>query len=422
MRKEVYASLAITDHEIRMLVSEIHNGRLSILKVERVEHQGISDHRIVDESKIINAITKSLKHIETTLQFKILRVLLLVDSNNCHRVTRTFHSDVQDPLGRIQFDNVQHIFQQAMNAQPLSDLELINVEIYRYRVGATTLKKMPLNEKAQRLDAEVDLYYINREHVYQLARIVEESGLEILDVCVDAFAIGKEAGLFSKKVDEYVVAIAIEATSTTLSLFYKERLMHATQLELGYDKFIREIAKSLSIPHNVASRLMFSNVDYSLETHSEYPVYLWSQDKKSFTCSQRDLMAIIKESSDQLFDEIKQTCLPIIEGGPTNVTMVGQGSMLKGIDHRLAKELQCSVECYLPTTLGAREGAFVASLGAFYAYIDHQNLETYHEVSISVLDYEQAIGSKPVSEGEANFSTKLKSFLKDPIKGGTSND
>ncbi|NLC41676.1 MAG: hypothetical protein GX775_02330 [Erysipelothrix sp.] len=422
MRKEIYASLAIADHEIRILVSEFHNGRLNILKVERVEHNGVQDNRIVNENEIIMAIDKGLKHIQSSLQFQILRVLLLVESKDTQRVSRIIKSDINDPLNRVQVSNVKHIYQQAHNLPPLEGLELINAEVYRYKLNGVYLRKSPVNEKTHRLNAEVDLYYVNREIVYQLANIVEKAGLEILDVCLNSYAIGKEAGLFNKAPEEYVVGVNIERQSMTFSLFYRGRLVHTEIVDLGYGIFIDEISKSLTIPQSVTARLMMGNVDFSTDQHSEYPVYLWSQDRQSFTCSQRDLMDIIKNASERLFETIKQACQPIIETGPTSIVVVGEGSMLKGIDKKLGELLQVKVDTYLPTTLGARDGAFVASLGAFYATVDHQQYQSYQDVSISIVEYEEVITNKTTDDSQATFSTRLKSFLKDPIKGGTNND
>lgn len=422
MRKEIYASLAIADHEIRILVSEFHNGRLNILKVERVEHNGVKDNQIINENEIIGAIKKGIKHIESNLQFSIVRVLLLVESKNMQRVNKSLKSDITDPLNRVQMTNVQHIFQQAHNLAPLENLELINAEVYRYKLNGSYLRKSPINERTNRLNAEVDLYYCDRQYVYQLAHIVEQSGLQILDVCLDSFAIGKEANLITKSPEEYLIAVNIERQSTTLSLFYRHRLVHTEIIDKGYGIFIEEISKDLKIPNSVAARLVVGNVDFSLDTYSKYPVYLWSQNRQSYTCSQQDLMDIIKNSSDRLFSTIQEACQPIIESGPTKLYLVGEGSMLKGIDHKLSELLMIDVKSYLPTTLGARDGAYVASLGAFYDYIDHQQFQNYHEVSISVVDYEEAMQTKSPDGQQTTFSTRLKSFIKDPIKGGTNND
>lgn len=422
MRKEIYASLSIADHEIRILVSELHNGRLNILKVERVEHSGVINDQIVDETEILTAINKGLKHLESNLQFKVLRVILLINTKNVHKLKQTLYSDVNDPLGKVQLSNIKHIYSQAMNLQPLAGMELINVEVYRYKINGLTSRKLPLNEKAHRLGAEVDFYYADKDKVYQLANLVEKSSLEILDVCLDTFGIGKEASLFDKNPDRYMVSVNIERQSTSFGMFYKGRLVDTSHINSGLESMIKAISKSLSIPESVSSRLLLSNIDFGTENYSDAPVYLWSQDKKSFTCSQRDLMDIIFESSNQLFDRIKESCSQIVQSGPSSLVLVGEGSMIKGIDKKLEEIIGTEVTCHLPTTLGARDGALVSSLGAFYNYTDHQEYESYHQMSVDLVDFEEAIGARKSEGNDSDFSLRFKSLLKDPTKGGANHD
>ena len=101
---------------------------------------------------------------------------------------------------------------------------------------------------------------------------------------------------------------------------------------------------------------------------------------------------------------------PLLKQGPTSIVVVGEGSMLKGIDKKLGELLQVKVDTYLPTTLGARDGAFVASLGAFYATVDHQQYQSFIRMSQSRLwKYEEVITNKTTDDSQATFSTRLKS-------------
>ena len=78
MRKEIYATLQVADHEIRILVGELHNGRLYILKVERVPHTSIVNNEIVSQTSIVEAIKKALANIEKNIKIKVTRFLLVV--------------------------------------------------------------------------------------------------------------------------------------------------------------------------------------------------------------------------------------------------------------------------------------------------------------------------------------------------------
>lgn len=408
MRKEIYATLQVADHEIRILVGELHNGRLYILKVERVPHTSIVNNEIVSQTSIVEAIKKALANIEKNVKIKVTRVLLVVPSFNLQRINRSLHVDINDPLNRILKDNIEKLYRLALNQKSVENMELINAEIYRYKVNGVHVYKVPLNEKAGRLFAETDLYYVNRNIVYQLASIVEQSGLEILDVCVDQIAVGKEASLYDVNNEEYIVAIQVERQASTLGLFYKGRLIHSEVITVSLEKWIQKIVKMFEIPYEVAVKLMFNNVDLNAKVIHTDPICLWSKDKKNYTCSQQDLMDVVGDDINVFIETIKEACQDIISTNQVRFVLVGEGSMVKGISHRLTKELNCQVDNYLPSTLGARDGSLVAMLGTFYNHIDHRNWQVYKQDSV---DEHKDLEVSQNKQEENNITKRLKTIF-----------
>lgn len=408
MRKEIYAALQIASHEIRILVGEHHNNRLHILKVERVAHSGIQNNEIVAPESIIDAIKKAIINIEKNVKIKVSRVLLVIPSINLDRVKRSVHSDVKDPLNRILRENIVQIYQSAYNQKPIDNRELINALIYQYKVNGVYLKKPPINEKSSRVLAEVDLYYVNRKTVYQLASIVEQANLQILDVCVDQIGIAKEASLLDYNNENYIVVIDVERQSTTLGLIYKGRLLHSEILDIQVGEWIDHISESLKIPYDISAKLMLNNVDLDNQSPGKEPICLWSKDKKSYTCSQSDLMELLQEDINQAMENIKEACQEIIEAGPTEFVVVGEGSMIKGIQARLHKETKQDVRTYLPSTLGARDGALVALLGTFYNHIDMRQWQKAPSVQPQVQNEPKVA---PKVKNEVKMTNRLKKIL-----------
>lgn len=416
MRKEIYAALQVSGHEIRILVGENHNNRLHILKVERVAHTGMENNEIVNPESIIEAIKKAILNIEKNVKIKVSRVLLVIPSIMLERIKRSIHSDVNDPLNRILRENIIQIYQSAYNQKPVENRELINALIYQYKVNGVQLRKPPINEKSSRLFAEVDLYYVNRKTVYQLASIVEQANLQILDVCVDQIGIAKEASLFDYDNENYIVVIDVERQATTLGLVYKGHLIHGDILNIQFGEWINHISDSFSIPYDVSAKLMLNNVDLDNPNPGKEPICLWSRDKKSYTCSQQDIMELIQTDIDESIQTIKEACLEIMEAGPTEFVVVGEGSMIKGIESRLKKELDRPVRAYLPNTLGARDGALVALLGAFYNHID---MKQWQKNTVDPQVMQQATPPQPrTPKVDSKITDKLKKILSQTMDEG----
>lgn len=416
MAKQIYASLQIADNEIRILVSEFFNGRLHILKVERVAHSGIINYKIVDQEAIVTAIEKGLENIHVNLRVKVKKVLLVMPSLGLQRVNRTLHSDINDSLSRIQIEDVYRIYRNALNQRPQSDHEMINAEIYQFKLNGNYVFKMPLNEKASRLSGDIDLYYVNRDIVYQYALIVEKANLEILDVCVDSIAVSKEAFTFDPYDEVYQIGVQIERQHTTLSLYYKGRLIHAEILETGTQAWIETLANHLDIPLEVATRLLFDNVDLQLQQYSKEPLYLWSKDKKSYTCSQDDIMQAVKNEIQSTLETISLSSQNIYEDHPTRFEILSEGAMIKGIAHRLHEISGVETSQYVPTTIGARDACLSAVLGSFYSYIDHIQWHDQAQVSIDSNEFILSLSQYVKDNQDSKITTRIRTMFDKPAQ------
>ncbi len=416
MTKQIYASLQIADNEIRILVSEFFNGRLNILKVERVAHQGIDDYKIVDEDAIVTAIEKGLENIHVNLRVKIQKVLLVMPSLALQRVNRNLHADINDPLSRVKIENIYQIYKNALNQRPQPNLEMINAEIYQFKLNGNYVFKMPLDEKTSRLTADVDLYYVNRDIVYQYALIVEKAQLQILDVCIDCIAVAKEAFNFDPYDETYQIGVQIERQHTTLSLYYRSRLIHAEILNTGSQVWIDRLANHLDVPEEVATRLLFDNVDLSLNQYGKEPLYLWSKNKKSFTCSQHDIMDAVKEEIYSTLEMIRNSSQGIFENHPTRFEIISEGAMIKGIAVALQQISDVESSQYVPSTLGARDARLTALLGSFYCYIDHLQWQEEGDVSVDINEYILSLSQYVKDHQDTKITTRIKTMFDKPTQ------
>ena len=77
IKKEIYATVEIADHEIRLVVGEFFDTRFNILRVERTPVKGVENKRITDEQDVVNGIrkvvNKQMKHWNSQLNAYWLR-------------------------------------------------------------------------------------------------------------------------------------------------------------------------------------------------------------------------------------------------------------------------------------------------------------------------------------------------------------
>ena len=163
--KQIFAALEIADHEVRLIVSELHNLKFNVLKVERVEIAGIDKLRIVDEQNVVLGIRKAVINAEKMIGASIQRVLLVVPSLDFVRLAKRITVSLDS--NRISISDIQKALMAAM-ASPIEDgKELVNFGTIRYIVNGFVTRRLPVNEKAESLAVEVDLLAANKNIVWE---------------------------------------------------------------------------------------------------------------------------------------------------------------------------------------------------------------------------------------------------------------
>ena len=76
--KQIFASVEVCDHEVRMVVGEFFSPRLNILKVEMIPCSGLSYNTINNADEIISAIETACKQTEQMLGAKLEKVILSI--------------------------------------------------------------------------------------------------------------------------------------------------------------------------------------------------------------------------------------------------------------------------------------------------------------------------------------------------------
>ena len=83
--KQIFASLEISDHEVRLIVGEFFNTRFNIIKVERIPCGGMSYDQVADPGAVIDAIHKAADDARKMIGAKVERVILGIPSYNMRR-------------------------------------------------------------------------------------------------------------------------------------------------------------------------------------------------------------------------------------------------------------------------------------------------------------------------------------------------
>lgn len=411
-RNKVYASCEIADQEVRLVILEIFEGRMNVLRVERVACEGVRNQQIVNETMVVQAIRQACSNASTALGYRIERVLLAIPSVNVQRTIQKVHVQVEDGTKHIRLFHVQQGLNKAVQKKISDDIELVNIGRITYVVDGVETNKMPISEPIDEFYMNVELIYADKEIIYAYARCVEQSNLEILDIYLDSYAISQESAVAVKSEDRNMIQLAIEADHTTMTLFRHGHVVSSTALEHGYQWFIEEIQQEYDISNPVAFRLLQNVFNTEVDPDLDKILYIEQKSDRRVEITANRLSSSVVRRIRQWIKEVNGTCEPILQQGSSEFVLTGKGADI-GIFKQLLNEFNDKASIYAPQNVGARDGALTCCMGVFYAYEDVNKIRHSNVISVNYNELGASIDSinHRSKNGEGGFTKKLKSVI-----------
>lgn len=153
MDKQIIAALEIADHEVRLLIGQFFNGRLNILKVERVAHQGVVGYTIASETHVVDAIKKAVENASRNLGVLIESVLFILPGVHLKRIQRQRRIPI---TGRVSSIDIRRIYNDINAAPSPEGFVLINTLVTKFFINGSSTRKVPMNEKCDSLTIEAE--------------------------------------------------------------------------------------------------------------------------------------------------------------------------------------------------------------------------------------------------------------------------
>lgn len=408
MEKNILATLQIADHEVRLLVGQFFNGRLNILKVERLKLDVEFGTR---DKQIQEAIRKVIVNASRNLETVIHSVLLVVDGDTMQRVRKRI--DVET-AGRVGVGDIKRAYQGLNQLKGPDQTILVNKMISKFIVNGISTRKFPVGEHADKVSFDVDLYYGDMDTVFSLVSCVEGAGLKIIDLVFDDIGFGKEASLFEASIATPIVSIFIEEAHTRLSFFYQGTFMSEFVMDGGMGQFIDLFVDKYRIPRDVAERFVYYNTSLNQASFSDDPIFMWSTSTKTHTLSLEDVNELVDEAILSWVDTIIEGIEPIRDfTAELRLVVSGAGSQITGLKEQLSEKMGLEVEIYASSTFGLKDACMNATVGAFYHYKDNEQYRDASLCSVDMRDFEQNVieYNRVETQRDVSLTQKLKSMF-----------
>lgn len=405
------ATLELADHEVRLVVGQFFNGRLNVLKVERVPHYGIKNFRISDASSVKQAIRKSVENASKNIGGEITQVLMCVPSVG---LVKTNEVQTLSINGTITKTNLIQINENFLNTAAPKDKILVNTLIKRYHVNGLPTRKVPLNERCNSLTVEADCYFCDKITLFEYLRVVEDSGIKVIDIVSDDIGFAKEASLLEASINQPIIGVTLERTYSKLTLYHQGQILSNIIRDKGMSDVFDVVKDTYNFGNDIAERLIYYNLDISDVSPSLNPIFAWTTKTDDYTLSRKDILDLAGPGVIKVLDDLHKTSEPIYELGTPRYVLSGEASIISGLTEILTTISQTEVSTYQPTTFGVKNPVFTSLVGALYFYKD---TEVYREENKTSIDeqefYRNTIYRDTKESAEKQGTTSLTQKLKD---------
>jgi len=403
MIKQIYASLEISEREVRILVGEYFNTRFNILKLSKAPIEGIKEFRINNPDSVIKAINTCLEDIKAKLGTKLEKVILLVPPYKFKRIP--LRVNVVPESGKLKKSDIARAITHTLETEVDSELMVVNRIPIKYSINGISYLRIPEDEITDEVIVDIDLLCAQKDLIYSYAQIVEKCGLEILDICLTNYASCKEGVLIEQSLNKNIVLIEINGSYCNLSLLSKGKLYNSEVVYNGIDSIISTVKTEFSLPYNTLLRLIKYNGG---SDDNEDIIFAYNKDGKEVSITNKDLNDFISIPVKKLISDLTQICKPILESGDTMFVIEGEGADMVLLADKLKEETNAEIKIYHPDTLGVRESNLISLLGSFFVEKEKSLINEIDINCVDLLEFEKVVDQKKLdSEGET-ITTKIK--------------
>ena len=294
--KQIFAAVEVADSEVRLVVGEFFNTRFNIIKVERIKCDGISFDSVRNPEAVTDAIKTACASVKKMIGAQIEKVILAIPSYRMKRFGFKSTVDIEGIDGVVTVQDVRNAIKKAQSVNVGDEYAVVQTVCVKYTVNGISTRRIPLGDRCSQMTVDVDLLCADKQFTYDLVTCVEKAGLQIMDIFLDVYAVGKEAALFEQAIDRQVVILKVEREETTLGLLKNGRFTNAAVLAAGLGSIAGVISDDYGIPNDMCVELIKYNARLDQEKCSTNPIHIWNDDDETRTISEQELVDCIKNN------------------------------------------------------------------------------------------------------------------------------
>lgn len=416
---EIYAVLDIGSATIELLVGEVVNSNLHVLFAKKVPSHGVKKGIVEDDRILVRDIQALVHEANEFLEGEIKSVGINIPTIRA----KLYQSNSSLSLSgdeTITNEDIVRGLQLSKRIKISSKEEIVCVIPVRYHSDSGMTLDAPVGQKTRNLIVDSLIITSQKRILYPYIVAVEKAGLEVMDICVNAYSCAKEA-FDAVYLQEGALIIDMGYKTSTVSFYKDGYLQYLTVCPVGGYNLTRAIAQNLQISMNQAEmyKIKYGSLDYTIGQEDIIHTTEMPDGRVDYT--QKDLALILETAAIDVLNVIKDKIKMIENSSSYETLIVGGGGELEMLDKVASSVLEGPTRVYRPDIIGIRDMAFVSSVGMIFYMSDRAKYLGPYERSVELPDISNTMSirfkgltkTKETKDKTGKLSKLLDTFFKE---------
>lgn len=365
--KKIFTSVDLGSDTVKIVVSEMVDGKANILANTSIKSKGIRKGLIIDSNLAINTIKDGIKLINDDLGIEIKKIIVNVPSYNAKFMYVTGNIEID---GVVTTENINKVIKSSVYNKIDEDYELVTVMPINFVVDDNEVMDSPVGMEGKMLGIKGIMVTVPKKNIYSVIGVMEGAGLEVVEITVTGIADYYEVK--NKKLDTKVGAIInLGHETVNVSVISEGILVNTETIQLGGMNIEKDIAyvfgtniiDARKIKEKFAScHKRFTNLNDTYELKNDLGEIVKLNQLEVTEVVMSRLVEILNFAKKQIFLLTKKEIqYIIITGGLTEI---------KSFKNLVYEILGKDVIIYLMDEIGIRDNKYTTAMGMikYFAY------------------------------------------------------
>lgn len=391
--KHVYTSIDIGSDTVKVVVSELFNGKLNLLAASSVKSEGIKKGLIVDGRQASVSLKKALNDVEEMLGIKIKKVIATIP-NYFSEFSIVKGSIDLNPEMEINGQDIVKVFQEAMKTKEKGSKEMVTVIPIDFTVDNESGIKDPKGKQGSRLSTRSVMVLTPKKNILSVVSLLENTGLEVVDVSLNS--IGDINSIKDNVVKEKVGAVInIGHETTSVSLCNKGIIVNNSMISVGGKNIDSDISYIYKLKPDDA-RIVKENFALAHKKYASKTDYYEITNKlgEDIKINQFEVSEVVQARLEEILVLARKEINVLTNREVDYILITGGTSSMNNFSIIAEDVLGQKVRVTDIHLIGLRNNKFSAAVGNIAYYISKQKLKGKYFSLISREDMEVLSSTK----------------------------